>query len=437
MLSAVKSLKGSQMKNLSAGIDFGTTNSVAGLSNDGDVSLIALEQKHIDIPTAIFFSKSKNNKKILFGRQAVTNYLNNDDEENRLMRSLKRVLGTPLMKSGTTVYGQSMMFKDIINLFMVHIKNKIDMAAAADVENIVMGRPVHFRDGDPLGDAAAQNELGQIAKSAGFKNVLFQYEPVAAAFAHEANLQSETLAAVIDIGGGTSDFTILRLGGANRNRADRTDDILANSGVRIGGNDFDKQLALDSFMPEFGMGTTHRGAHGKILNVPNTHYFDLSEWSKINSLYTYKNINMVRGILIESLAPEKYGRLLEIITHGFGHNILGRVEDAKINLTERDKVETVLSFMTDAPRIITTRDKFEKSIASATEKVRKTAAECAAMAGVNPTDVQLIILTGGSTEIPYVCETLCGVFPNAKVSGDNKLSSVGMGLAFDASRRFL
>ena len=130
-----------------------------------------------------------------------------------------------------------------------------------------MGRPVHFRDNDPSGDAQAQAELEKIARSVGFKHVAFQYEPIAAAFAHEQNLSSEKLAFVVDIGGGTSDFTVIRLSPTRKLKLDRSDDVLANTGVRIGGNDFDKDLSLKSFMPCFGLGSEYRSGD-KNIKIP-------------------------------------------------------------------------------------------------------------------------------------------------------------------------
>lgn len=419
-------------KVFSAGIDFGTSNSVVGLSNGNAAKLIELEDLHTTIPTALFFSGSE----IYYGRDAINHYMDSDFDDGRLMRSLKRVLGTSLMRTGTRLNGKNIIFENVIKLFIQNLKNKTDLIAGTNVENVVMGRPVHFRDNDKIADEQAQNELERIAKSVGFKNVLFQYEPVAAAFAHEKTLNSEHLAAVIDIGGGTSDFTIVRLGGIHANKIDRTDDILANTGVRIGGNDFDKQLSLQTFMPEFGMGTEYCAENDKILTVPNIQYFDLSEWSKINSVYNYKNINMVKSYLIQSLSKEKYSRLLEIIEKQFGHNILSVVEDTKINLAEKDSVIAPMNFMSNHIKIFANRKDFEDSVKQQLIKILESVNECINYAQIKPQDVQLIILTGGSTEIPFVRETLCKIFPNAKVSGENKLSSVGMGLAFDANRRF-
>ncbi|MDR1696925.1 MAG: Hsp70 family protein, partial [Rickettsiales bacterium] len=269
--------------------------------------------------------------------------------------------------------------------------------------------------------------------NAGFHNVLFQYEPIAAAFAHERNLTSETLAAVIDIGGGTSDFSVIRLGGARMARPDRRDDILANTGVRIGGNDFDKQLSLKTFMPEFGMGTEY--GIDKILPIPAAMFFDLSEWSQVNSIYTYKNMDLADMYLATAQCPEKYSRFAEVQKRQQGHRVLSTVEDTKIELTARPHISVPLDFLSRAPEIRATRNEFEMGIEPLTNKILDSVRECVKMSGVRPGDIGLVILTGGSTEIPYIRENFCRLFPNARISADDKLSSVGLGLAYDAMRR--
>ena len=425
------------MKDVSAGIDFGTTNTtVAMTSADRGPYVIPVEDNDSSIPSTIFFEGDKG--RTYFGREAMKKYM--DGETGRFMRSLKRVLGSSLMKTGTIVNGSAMTFQSIIGKFVQNIKYKLDNEAGQYVENVVVGRPVHFRDNDISGDERAQKELETIMKNVGFKNILFQYEPIAAAFAHERHLKEEQLAAVIDIGGGTSDFTIIRLGGENAKKTDRKDDILANTGVRIGGNDFDKQLSLKSFMPELGMDTEYNSGtnnNPKMLSVPKTHYFDLSEWSQVNSLYTYKNINAVKKYLAFSSSKNKYSRLLEIIEKQLGHKVLALVEDSKIDLTSNEFIDVSLDFLTSKVKIPVNRKEFEESIEQHTIKIIDAVRECITLANIDPKKVQLVVLTGGSTEIPYIRETLCGLFPNARISGEDKLSSVGLGLAFDASRRFI
>ena len=420
----------------SAGIDFGTTNTTAAITGDGTKpKLIPIEGQDSEIPSAMFFEEKSSG--VFFGRDAVTKYT--DGEPGRFMRSLKRVLGTDLMKTGTVINGRPVKFQSIIGAFVKNVKDKLDAAAGCDVERVVMGRPVHFQGGDAESDRAAEKELEEIAREAGFKEVLFQFEPVAAAFAHERLLSAERLAAVIDIGGGTSDFTIIKLGGVHAKNMDRCGDILANTGVRVGGNDFDKQLSLAAFMPEFGMGTEFAAGlsdASRTMTVPSAPFFDLSEWSRVDSIYSYQSLNAIRRTYAESQSPEKYARLLEAAERQLGHRLLAAVEDVKIALSSAETTSAPLDFMRAAPEINIERTVFENSIAQQISKIRAAAMECVRAAGVRAMDVELIILTGGSSEIPHVENALCGVFPNAEISGTDKLSSVGLGLAFDALRCF-
>lgn len=358
-------------------------------------------------------------------------------EEGRCMRSIKRILGTSLMSVGTTINGKLIKFDEILGFFLKNIKNKLDLNADEDIKNVVIGRPVHFQINNKQSDIIAENELRNIAQSVGFENIEFQFEPIAAAFAHESTIDNEQLAFVIDIGGGTSDFSVIRIGKNLMNKANRSDDILASTGVRIGGNDFDKNLSIKSFMPEFGMGTTFGGQtkFDKELPVPNSHYFEMSEWSSINNLYNYKNKKEIETILAKSNSYKKYERLSEIVENEKIHELLSQIEQTKIDLTSKDNIETKLLFMPDKPTIKTSKKEFEKSINENIDTISKSIKQCLKDAKISNNDIDLIILTGGSTEIPHIKKSLCSHFPNAKISEENKLSSVATGLAFDAIRR--
>ncbi|MCL1892306.1 MAG: Hsp70 family protein [Alphaproteobacteria bacterium] len=420
------------MKNISAGIDFGTSNSAAAFGPGSAPELVALENAHTTIPTALYFENADG---VLFGREAIACYMDAEPDAGRLMRSIKRILGTSLMNSGGTLVGKRLLkYDEIIGTFIRHIKEKIDAAAGEDIENVVLGRPVHFRDNDPAGDARAQAELHAIAINAGFKSVAFQLEPIAAAFAHERLLTGEKLAFVADIGGGTSDFTIIRLGPEYAQKLDRAADILANHGIRVGGNDFDKAFSLKSFMPQFGM-ETEIGL-GKTLPIPTAPFFELSTWSQINDLYTYKSLNLIKKYLHQSRAPQRVERLLEIVERRLGHKNLARVEEAKIELSGAPQIKTVLEFLSGAPAITATREDFEIAIERDAQKLNEAIKECIRRAGVKASDINLVILTGGSTEIPYISQAMRAHFPDAELSAADKFSSVGLGLSFDAARRF-
>lgn len=414
---------------LSCGIDFGTTNSAAGVNATKNPTMVPLEQTHITLPSALFFKSF--NDTVFFGREAQEMYLMGED--GRFMRSLKRILGTELMGYHTQVGKNVLKFDYIISLFLKNIKNKIDAHAANSIENVVMGRPVRFRNDDPAGDKRAEAELDTIARSVGFKNISFQYEPIAAAFAHEHKLDSEKLACIIDIGGGTSDFTVIRLGPRLKNKLDRSDDILASTGIMIGGNDFDKALSIRAIMPHLGKGSTYGAKH---LSVPSSIYFDLSEWSKINSAYTQKNINEAEEILSSAHQPNLYERLVDVLHNNLGHKLLNTVEESKILLTDCDELDSFLDYLSNKPSVRITRTVFENAIMNSVIQVEKTLDECMKQAGTAPNDIDLIIFTGGSTEIPLIQQRVKSFYPNAMVADSDKLSSVGLGLAYDARRRF-
>ena len=417
------------MSGISCGIDFGTSNSSVALASNNNVSLVPVEGSHVTIPSAIFFNQEDN--KAFYGRAAVAMFL--ERHEGRFMRSLKRVLGTSLMKQGTLVNGRLMKFDRIIASFLRNIKIKADATAGIPIEHVVMGRPVHFVDNDPGADQRAEQELRDIALSIGFKHVDFQFEPIAAAFAHEVKISGEKLALVADLGGGTSDFTVIRLSNKNTRKADRSTDILANTGVRIGGNDFDRDLSLAAIMPEIGYKSTYGE---KNLEVPLKPYHDLAEWSKVNFLYTPKIMTQMRQLLNSSHDRKRFSRLLQILEQETGHAVLAATEETKIALTAASVYNTPFNFLEEGLYIPVMREQFEEAIRLEVARILDSVMQCLREARVQKEDIDLVILTGGSTEVPLIQAQFRQLFPNAALADENKLSSVGLGLAYDSQNRF-
>jgi hypothetical chaperone protein len=418
------------MSGISCGIDFGTSNSSVALASNNNVNLVPVEGANVTIPSAIFFNQEDN--KAFYGRAAIAMFL--ERHEGRFMRSLKRVLGTSLMKQGTLVNGKLMKFDRIIASFLRNIKIKADATAGQSIEHVVMGRPVHFVDNDPGADQRAEQELRDIALSIGFKHVDFQFEPIAAAFAHEVKISGEKLAIVADLGGGTSDFTVIRLSNKNTRKADRSSDILANTGVRIGGNDFDKDLSLAAIMPEIGYKSTYGEKH---LEVPLKPYHDLAEWSKVNFLYTPKIMTQMRQLLNSSHDRKRFSRLLQILEQETGHAVLAATEETKIALTAAPVYNTPFSFLEEGLYIPVMREQFEGAIRFEVARILDSVMQCLREASVQKEDIDLVILTGGSTEVPLIQEQFRQMFPGAALADENKLSSVGLGLAYDSQNRFL
>ncbi len=419
---------------ISCGIDFGTTNTAASLVvDDATPELLYLEEDKTTIPSALFFDTDN---QVYFGHKAMSMYTSGED--GRCMRSIKRILGSNLMNTDTYINNRRVSFIEILSYFLKNIKNKIDAKANYNVENVTMGRPVHFRDNDPKGDMQAEKELLRIATNVGFKNIEFQYEPIAAAFAHETKVQQEKLACVIDIGGGTSDFTVIRIGKNLIYKTDRKDDILASTGVRIGGNDFDKDLSMKCFMPTFGYGTKEGGqsCNDKILTLPTHPYFTMAEWSSINSMYNYKDLTFAKKMLYRAIEKDKVQRFVELIEKEKGYSLLNAVETSKIQLTQTPNVDVTLDFISDFPVISVSNENFNLSIQHDIKKIFNHIDECIKQAQIKPSNIDIVILTGGSTEVPLVQKLVSEYFPNAELSQENKLSSVSLGLAYDSMRKF-
>lgn len=420
---------------LTCGIDFGTSNSALALGVSAPkggaerVYLTSVEGTSDTLPTALFYAPHLSAPAI--GHAAQNLFF--EGEEGRFMRSLKRILGTSLMQQSTVVNGKSKKFNDIIADFIRQMKSRAEASAGKPLEHVVMGRPVHFVDDSAAADRMAEKQLAAIARDTGFKHIAFQFEPIAAAFAHERRVNSETLALVVDIGGGTSDFTLIKIAAAYADKPDRKEDILGNSGVRIGGNDFDKQLSLATFMPHFGYHTTYGD---KYFTLPQAPFHDMSEWSKVNFLYSPKFQAEMRDMHRQSHAPEKLGRYLRLLEHESGHKLLSVIEDCKINMTQQTETRADLPFVEAGLSIPCTRAGFDTAIGADMAKIFHALDRCLAEAQVKPDAVGMVILTGGPTEMPLLQNLIRHKFPDAVMSEDNRMSSVALGLGYDSIRVF-
>jgi hypothetical chaperone protein len=417
------------MSRIPAGIDFGTSNTTVGIASGNMPRLIPLEGDHVVIPSALFFNFEDD--RIYLGRAAVRNYT--EGAEGRLMRALKSVLGTSLINEKTRVKSRSFTFAQILSTYIGHLKVRLEAETGAEVRDVVLGRPVQFVDDDPEADRAAQDELEKAATSQGFSNILFQYEPIAAALNYEQSVTREELALVVDIGGGTSDFSIVRVSPERAKSTERKEDILANTGVHIGGTDFDRLLSMAEVMPHFGYKTPTRDA--KRL-LPSSYYFDLATWQQINMLYNNKTLTELREVRYEAARPELVNRMMDVIEQRRGHELAARVETVKIELSEQPEARLDLEFVSQfQPTTITTRA-LDAAIAKAVDRIEQTIVATLAAAGLGADQIGTVFFTGGSTAIPLVRRNVLAHFPAASVVDGDMFGSVGLGLALDAGRRF-
>jgi hypothetical chaperone protein len=296
----------------------------------------------------------------------------------------------------------------------------------------VLGRPVFFVDDNPPADKLAEDTLAEIARSVGFEHISFQFEPLAAAFDYESRITREELVLVIDIGGGTSDFSLIRLGPERAGKKDRRDDILAHGGVHIGGGDFDKQLSLATVMPLLGLGTQLRS--GK--DVPSTQYSNLASWHTINIAYSKKAWEHFSYIRAEATERDKIDLLLKLVKQRAGHWLALQVEQAKIALSESPATRIGLERIAADLGVDIDRPRFDDAVARLIEKVEITVGELLSKAGVAPGSVDTLFFTGGSSRVPMLRERVSALVPEARSVEGDLFGSIGAGLALDAVRKF-
>ena len=410
------------------GIDFGTSNSTVGWHRPGVDSLIALEDGKITLPSVVFFNIEE--RRPAYGRLALHEYL--EGYEGRLMRSLKSLLGSKLIKHDTSVLGTALPFKDLLGMFIGELKKRAEANADRAFDEVVLGRPVHFVDDDQAADQEAEDTLAQVAKKIGFKDVSFQYEPIAAAFDYESSIQGEELVLIVDIGGGTSDFSLVRLAPERHMLDDRHADILATGGVHIGGTDFDKQLSLQGVMPLFGYGSRMKSG----AFMPTSHHMNLATWHTINSVYSQKSQLALGSMRYDIEDTDGIDRLFKLIEQRAGHWLAMEVEATKIELTHNDSRLVDLKRVQPELSVELTRALFEAAIDNQLERVRASVSELLNKAGVGVAQVDTVFFTGGSSGIPALRQSVAAMLPNARHVEGNIFGSIGSGLAIEARKRY-
>lgn len=443
------------------GLDFGTSNSTIGIWDHSTqkIKMVPLEQGKPILRSAIFFNFE--NQHCLLGQEGISEYLSGTP--GRLMMALKTVLGSSLMEEKTYINSRFVAYTEILGYLIKHIKQQAEKYLGHELTRVVLGRPVRFHDHDDKKDKLAEETLKKVARQQGFKTIHFQYEPIAAALAYEQNIQCEELALIVDLGGGTSDFSVIRLlpklkdqfNQINRinqvkkiNRSvhlnpsnqsmphsDRSEDILANAGIHIGGTDFDRLLNLNTVMTEMGLGGQMRGMSGDI-QVPNSFYHDLTSWHTINTLYNFQTRQALQTIRNDAYAKKPIEKLIKVIENQQGYHILNEVERGKCFLSEASKVELNLEFIENGFNVDVSRQQFENIIQTEVDRLQHTITEVIKSAGIQYDAIDSIFFTGGSTQIPVIRKMIANLMPKAKIVQGDVFESVGKGLIIDAVHKF-
>ena len=416
------------LRNTTLGIDFGTSNSAVAVRQAGQPArLLALEGAATGLPTALFFNtENPQDQRTHFGCDAIEQYLSGT--EGRLMRSLKSLLGSALLQDKTVVHNSAISYQDIIALFLQMLAQQARSALGGLPERVVLGRPVHFVDDHPARDQQAQEALRQAARAAGFGEVSFQLEPIAAALDYEQRITQESLVLVVDIGGGTSDFSVVRLGPQRAGKADRSADVLATTGVHIGGTDFDRKLSQARVMPLLGLG--HIGPHGR--EVPSKVFHDLSTWHLIQWRYAPQAVREAQALRSDYREPALHARLMAVLNQRLGHRVAEAVEQVKIGVSAQGHAAPVrLEWLEPNLQALLSPDEMAHDLQALLAQVVACARACLQRAGLpaQGTGVDAIYLTGGSSALRPLRRALALAFPETPQIEGDLFGGVASGLA--------
>jgi hypothetical chaperone protein len=410
-------------------IDFGTSNSALAFPAGNAMQLAELEPGFKGMPTAVFVSADDNTRR--FGRAAIAAYV--DGNEGRLMRSIKSILGSDLMDETTEIApGFTVRYVDIVIGYLRHLRSTAQAQCGCELKRAVIGRPVFFVDDDARRDAKAQETLAAAARAAGFDDVSFQFEPIAAALDYESRIERERLVLVADIGGGTSDFSLVRASPARHQALDRRADILANHGVHVAGTDFDRAVSLDAIMPALGHGS--RGPHGR--TVPGSIYFELATWHLINTTYGHARVHALRQMRPMYAEAHLHARLMLVLKKRLGHALAAKAEQAKIDVSEQTRAGIDLAAIESGLRIDYDEAQQRRALDAWIERIVQAADETVRMAGIAHDAVDALYFTGGSTGLGFLTERIGARFNGAQRVRGDRFSSVVQGLAISAQRRF-
>lgn len=410
-------------------IDFGTSNSAIAIPHGEGMRLVELEPGFRTIPTAVFYNAEDESR--CFGREAVAAYV--DGFDGRLMRSIKSILGSDLMEQTTEIgHGISIRYLDVVVGYLKHLKRKAEAQHGHALTRAIIGRPVWFVDGNDERDARAQASLESAARYAGFAEVAFQFEPIAASLDYESTIASEQIVMVADIGGGTSDFSLVKVGPTRHASLDRQEDILANHGIHVAGTDFDQSVNLAAIMPQLGFGSFGPGGR----RVPGKVYFDLATWHLINTVYSHNRVIELREMISMYSDLVKYRRLMAVVTRRLGHQLAALAEQAKIDVAMTGNAVIDLAQVEDALVVNFTESQQAAALRDRVQRIVDAAAETLRQAGLASERVSAVYFTGGSTGLQFLTREIAALFPNAQRVVGDRFASVATGLGIYAQRRF-
>jgi hypothetical chaperone protein len=420
----------------SVGLDFGTTNSAIGIASDDGVRLARFS--HAGGVTDTFRSvlyfhpdaRDANGRYLsIAGPRAIDRYLEAEGK-GRLIQSLKSYVADRSFQA-TSIFTRTHTLVDLLTLLLADLRARGEEELGPLGSRIVVGRPVHFAHASaPEDETLAVDRLREALARVGWTEVVFEYEPVAAAYYYEQKLDRDQRVFIADFGGGTSDFSLIEVGPSHRKSGKRA--ILGSDGVGIAGDALDAKVLHHVVAPMLGLGSTYRAMFGRELEVPVWIYAKLRRWHHLSFLKTKKNLDLIEEIASQSDEPAKIEALQHILEYDLGYHLYRAVERAKVALSNS---ETTRFAFADPPLTIEadiTRAKFESWISEETTQMADCVDRLLASTGVAAKDVDQVFMTGGTSFVPAVRRIFDERFGAEKIRAGGEMISVATGLALRA-----
>jgi hypothetical chaperone protein len=339
----------------------------------------------------------------------------------RLMQYLKTALrkNTPGGYEGTQIFERFYTVGELVQVYLGLLKKRAEELLGEPIRSATLGRPVQYSSSQEQ-DAKSEETMRQAALAAGFENVDFELEPVAAALDYERSISSPQNAVIFDFGGGTLDIAVMRLGEKNGRK------VYASGGVDIAGSDFDRAIIEKRMLPHFGLGQVdHQPAILELIN-------SVPDWMALPDLATPQNKNLLEKAMRAGLAPVRLKALQALIYNDMAFTFYNRVESAKISLSDQGAAVISLEDRDIPVWELYTRNQFEADILEFQSRVEKVLLDTLAASGLEPGSVDAVVKTGGSSNIPLFTGMLVRIFGAEKVKKSNPFSSVAAGLAIRA-----
>lgn len=411
-------------------LDFGTSNSLLAAANETrtfpPVPLDPRAADPIIMRSVLYFPSAK---RCYYGEEALRRYAENG-LEGRLLRSIKRHLPSRTFM-GTYIDERPMLVEDLVAAMLREMRVRANTYYCTEVDRVVLGRPARFSD-DPGDDRFAENRLLSAAKRAGFNEVSFLPEPVAAARELGVGMSEERVVLVADFGGGTSDYTVMRVGP----RRFTQDDVLAIGGVALAGDALDASIMRNHVARHFGASVVYKVPFGSnVLSMPKPIVEMLCSPAHLSALRRQDVAEFLRNVRGWSLGPDDrrtLDQLNVLVDDGLGFSIFEAIEDTKRALSSAPAAEVVFTYPSIDVREHVSRSQFETASARETDTILRRLDETLEAAGIKASDVDLVCCTGGTAKVPRIAAEMRRRFGEGRVRDRKSFTSVVEGLAVHA-----